>query len=127
MPPAANWFPPDLNTNGVLDKAIQINHWSAPDAAFAQQWYNAYLQAVWNALPQGVKINVINLMADALWHVHKDTHPDYDNYCMACYGEILNHKSVPNPHKATAADLAAVHMYYGTTWPIPSPYVACFA
>jgi hypothetical protein len=125
MPRAANWYPPDLASNGVLTKAANANNWSASDAAAAEQWYDNFLQAAWNADGQKKAINVINKNADLLWHVHKDTHPDYDNYCNDCFGKKLNHISVPNPHSPSAAELAAVQTYYGHNWPVPDSIVSC--
>jgi hypothetical protein len=125
MPRAANWYPPDLASNGVLTKAATANNWSASDAAAAEQWYDNFLQAAWNADGQKKAINVINKNADLLWHVHKDTHPDYETYCNGCFGKPLNHKSVPNPHTPSAAELAAVKTYYDTHWPVPDSIVAC--
>jgi|SRR5690242_9047614 hypothetical protein len=125
MPRAANWYPPDLASNGVLDKAAKRNKWNTTDAAAAEQWYDYFLLAAWNADGQGKSINVINKNADELWHVHKDTHPDYETYCNGCFGKLLNHKSVPNPHKPSQAELDAVQTYYGNNWPVPDSIVAC--
>ena len=125
MPRAANWYPPDLASNGVLTKAATQNNWSASDAAEAELWYDNFLLAAWNADGQGAAINVINKKADDLWHVHKDTHPDYEKYCNGCFGKPLNHKVVANPHAPSAAELAAVQQFYLANWPVPDSIVAC--
>jgi hypothetical protein len=125
MPRAANWFPPDLTSNGVLATATLNNHWSPTDAAEAEQWYDNFLEAAWIADGQGTSINVINKKADDLWHVHKDTHPDYEKYCTDCFGKKLNHIAVAHPHSPSAAELAAVQPYYQSNWPVPDSIVAC--
>jgi hypothetical protein len=125
MPRAANWYPPDLASNGVLTKAATQNNWSESDAAEAELWYDNFLLAAWNADGQGAAINVINKKADDLWHVHKDTHPDYENYCNDCFGKVVKHIPVDHRHDATQAELAAVQTYYQSNWPIPDSIVSC--
>lgn len=119
------FFKPDLTSNGVLAKAATDNGWGPTETAEAKTWYDNFLQAAWNAAAAGTSIKVLNRKADALWHVHKDTHPEYEAYCKACFGKPLNHISVASPHAPSATELAAVKPYYGSNWPIPDSFVAC--
>jgi hypothetical protein len=123
MPRAQAWYAPPIDN--LVDSVALAKGWDGPTKQAAHDWYNNFLQAAWNADGQGKAINVINKNADELWHVHKDTHPDYEKYCNGCFGKPLNHKSVPNPHTPSAAELAAVKTYYDSHWPVPDSIVAC--
>ena len=124
MARAAKWFAPDLNKNGVVEKAATKHNWSAADKKEAKDWYENFLQAAWNA--QGASIDVLNRKADDLWHEHIqiDTQ-DYTDYCNNCFGSFLHHVSVDSQPAATPAQLAAVQPYYAPHWPIPDSIVSC--
>jgi hypothetical protein len=122
MAGAAAFYPPDLTSTGVLDAAATQNGWNGPAKKQAQDWYNHFLEAVWNA--KGTSIGVMNRKADDLWHVHKAA-GGYDAYCISCFGYVVQHIENPPRRKATAAELAAVKPYYGGNWPIPDSITSC--
>lgn len=117
---APSWKAPDLDSTGVLKRAMDDNGWDETRAGEAQKWYERFLQVCYQN--PGDVVHLMTADTDELWHTHITFTQAYRAYCTSIFGDYLDHnpfvpRRAPTPaekkkaqdqYKQWAAEVRAV-------------------
>ena len=124
---AASFSPPDLDSNGVLQRAMSDNKWSKTRADNARTWYEHFLEVCYSY--PGAVVHLMTPDADELWHTHITFTRPYRNYCDSILGYYLDHNPVVPRRAPTAAEKQTAAQQYSqwtaTATVLPDMIIQC--